>query len=217
MMGRVKKTFWAVLVLSAVIAALHNVPTSPTVEDRVAVEQMLSRAGYADLLRQAPASFEEEIAAIIKVQDAVLAAAPIDEGVPLGERREPADLAARGKGLCYDRSRSIEKALRTIGIETRHIAVYATKGTGSLGALLKPGIDSHAISEAKTSRGWVVIDSNARWISLDAKDRPVPIGALEDFAGKWSSRVKDPPNRLLTQPSCTCAGFIRATDTFIRR
>jgi hypothetical protein len=56
---------------------------------------------------------------------------------------------------------------------------YAKKGIGSaIKTLLTPGGFSHAISEVLTSRGWLVVDSNAIWFSLDKNDRPIP---LEDL------------------------------------
>ena len=37
------------------------------------------------------------------------------------------------------------------------------------GALFRRGIASHAVTEVKTQRGWVLIDSTSEWISV-AKD-----------------------------------------------
>ena len=65
------------------------------------------------------------------IQDAVLAHAPIDAGFSLNQPREPEYLDKARKGLCYDRSRAIEKTLTLMGFEVRHAAIYSTAKTGS--------------------------------------------------------------------------------------
>ena len=127
-------------------------------------------------------NFEVQVAFIRRVQDAVLGEVPVNAGIPHGQPREPDDLLARGKGLCFDRSRFIEKALRHHGFKTRHIAIYSTQETGSaLLSLLTPQISSHAVTEVKTSRGWLVVDSNERWLSLDKGYQPVSIEQLSEM------------------------------------
>ncbi|MDR5903031.1 transglutaminase domain-containing protein [Halomonas icarae] len=129
--------------------------------------------------------FEDQVAFIRRVQDAVLGEVPVNAGIPHGQPREPDDLLARGMGLCFDRSRFIEKALRHHGFETRHIAIYSTEETGSaLVSLLTPQISSHAVTEVKTSRGWLVVDSNERWLSLDKGYQPVSIEQLSEMERK---------------------------------
>jgi arylamine N-acetyltransferase len=75
---------------------------------------------------------------------------------------ELGDLYEAKRGLCYDRSRAIEKVLSHLGFEVRHAAVYSTKKTGRLAAFLTPKTQSHAVTEVKTEHGWLVIDSNRR-------------------------------------------------------
>lgn len=164
----------------AVAAALgigvsHNVDTVPTAADAAAMQAIMGHE--ADLITEGrPHDFQAEIELILTVQDAVLDAAPVDEGLPFGSTREPADLVAAGHGLCYDRSRAIEKLLRLAGMETRHVAVYSTAEAGSaLAALTTPQVPSHAVSEVRTQRGWLLVDSNGRWISLTADGDPLAI------------------------------------------
>lgn len=66
-------------------------------------------------------TYEQEISLIRKVQLMVFERAPINsiEGIPNYQSREPSDLLRIGKGLCYDRSRTIDKALAYLGFETR--------------------------------------------------------------------------------------------------
>lgn len=169
-----------VTLLAVVIAVVHNVPTDLTPEDETALRAMIG-----DL--RPPTSYVEEISDIRKVQDAILDIAPVQLKIPLNARREPSDLLRLHHGFCYDRSRSIEKALRLLGFETRHIALYSTEGRSALSVLTSANADSHSITEVRTSRGWLVVDSNDRWISLTRDGRPVPIESIPDFLSEWDS------------------------------
>lgn len=185
-------------------AATYNVPKTPSAADRAAIALILARSGHADLLDRPIRSYEEEIAAIRAVQDAVLQVAPLNEGIPLDETREPADLLLWRQGLCYDRSRTIEMALELLRIETRHVTVYATDAAGSaLRALIQPGIESHAVTEARTRRGWIAIDPNQRWLSLDATGAPVAVAQIAAHvagAGRWSPDSAAAPHAIFTKP-----------------
>ena len=131
-------------------------------------------------------TYEDEIAAIRIIQDAVLSTAPVDQGIPYGQERELAELYNAKYGLCFDRSRAIEKILRFYGFQTRHIFVLSTNGKSSAAeALFTREIPSHAISEVLTQKGWLVVGSNVRWLSLDSDGNP---RSMEDvklaFAGE---------------------------------
>lgn len=127
-------------------------------------------------------SYKEQIEFIRHVQNAVLSNVPVNSGIPHGFPREPQDLISAGEGLCFDRSRFIEKALRQHGFETRHIAIYSTAITGSsIKSLLTPQVSSHAVTEVLTSHGWLVVDSNERWISLGNGYQPVSIDELSEM------------------------------------
>ncbi len=177
-------------------AAVHNVGTAATEDDLLYGGRILERAGY-DAGSGAfgdPTRFETQIAATLAVQDAVLRATPLAEGLPLNQPREPKDILFGGQGLCYDRSRAIEKILTGLGFEVRHLAIYSTREHGRLRALMTPGVDSHALTEVKTEKGWMLVDSNARWIGLDAEGR---VYAAEDIQGRnpfamaWAPEVPE--------------------------
>jgi len=195
-----------VLALAAgVVGRMHNVPTAPTRADVWAVHEILRGTGHGGLRLVGGGTFESQIRLIQAVQDAVLSIAPRNRGIPLGGRREPADLLRAGHGLCYDRSRSIEKALAAARLPVRHVSVYSTRETGSaLVSLLTPGVPSHALSEVRTRRGWLVVGSNRRWISLRAGGVPVSMAQLARAAGRealhWSDRVRVPPDPILRAP-----------------
>ncbi len=185
-------------------AASQNVSTELTDEDRVYAERILAAAGYAEP-RKALGSlddFESQVRAIVAVQDAVLTAAPGKEGLPLGQEREPKDVFEARSGLCFDRSRAIEKLLIYLGLEVRHVAIYATTDRSTLAAIMTPENSSHAVSEALTEKGWLLIDSNARWIGLGADRQPVSVAGLQsrvDRAGGWAVDSRSPINRIFVE------------------
>lgn len=148
-------------------------------------------------------TYEDEVDFIRKVQHAVLRVAPIDDGLPFDQRRGLKQLYEAGKGLCYDRSRVIEKILRDFGFKARHMSLYPTGETGSAWkSLLTAGIDSHAVTEVMTSKGWLVVDSNDPWMSLDGKGYPVSIEKMRLQAEGQDEEpaTLSPPNKIYTQP-----------------
>lgn len=205
----------AALVVGALLAAAWwlDVPSAPTPDDRAALAEMLRRAGHPELaVFPAPTGFEEQVATVLAVQEAVLAAAPLDEGIPLGVEREPPDLLRLGFGLCYDRSRAIEKALALFGLETRHASLYGTGGqgaSGALAALVTPGADSHALSEVRTERGWMTVDSNALWLGLTAEGEPLALPDIDAAAAAAvpPSFARQPPTPLIVEPRVVLYGL----------
>ena len=109
--------FGAICLVPVLVAAawIHNVSTAPTDDDTKYIHAMLEERGVRELVLQGASTFDEEIRTIVAVQDAVLARAPEDKGLPLGSEREPRLLYEARYGLCYDRSRAIEKALTLLG------------------------------------------------------------------------------------------------------
>ena len=184
----------------AVLLAWHAVDNSVSAEDRKYIPRYLE--GIRAMPPEATRSYEDEIDFVVRVQRAVLDVAPRNEGLPFGAEREPKDLFEARRGLCFDRSRVIEKILRYASLEVRHIALYSTRETGSaMKSLLAPGVSSHAVTEVLTKKGWLVVDSNDPWVSLDATASPVSIWRIKASADQrvrlvWSK----PPNEIYEQP-----------------
>ena len=125
-------------------------------------------------------TYQDELNFIVAVQHSVLQIAPGNEGLPCCKKREPKELYMAKTGLCYDRSRVIEKVLRYYGFTTRHISLYSKAKTDSaIKALMTPGVSSHAITEVLTKRGWLVVDSNAPWVSTDINNEPMSISDIQ--------------------------------------
>lgn len=167
-------------------AALHNVDIQVTPEDRHYLQRLLP-----GIQLQRPSNYAGEIALIRQIQAQVIDQIP-HAIIPNRFNRliEPKDLYLLRHGECYDRSRTIEKALSAAGFEVRHINLYSTQNTHAIAALLTFRQDSHAVTEVKTSRGWLVVDSNLKWISLDRASQPVGVKAIAtEFAN-----LKHPPS-----------------------
>jgi hypothetical protein len=196
-----------VLVLLGLLAVLvtHDVSTALTESDRDTAARILRETGHGALVGQTPpADFDAQVDTILAVQDAVLSIAPKSKGIPFDHPRELSDLYKARAGLCSDRSRAIEKILTHLGFEVRHAAVYTTKDTGSaLSSLLTPKTPSHAVTEVKTARGWMVVDSNRRWIGLTSGGTPLDLKQLQDIDVRgqaWDERVTDRAGRIFRAP-----------------
>jgi hypothetical protein len=151
-----------------VLMAYSNVSTEITVSDVYAFEQM----GFSKPISRM--TFEQEIALVRKVQLIVFERAPLSlTGIPSFQSREPLDLLKFGKGLCYDRSRTLDKVLTYLGFEARHVFLLYRQGMSFPMALLQKGHASHAVTEVKTSKGWMLVDSNSEWVSLNRWGEPV--------------------------------------------
>ena len=166
------------------------------------------RAVFAKVFAGKPlkvATFDDQIATILTVQRAAAAAAPTPEPIPLRVSREPADVVREGKGFCYDRSRFIEKALLYAGLAIRHVAIYnPPKGWSQLHTLLTPKVPSHAITEVRTSRGWLVADSLSAWMGLTADGRLLTADMISHdpalMHSTWDKRIEGTPSPNLNQP-----------------
>jgi hypothetical protein len=175
------------------------------VENALSKEDMRYIPLYLEGIEPLPEkpTYAEEVDFIVSVQCSVLKVAPKNLGLPFDQQREPMDVYIAKTGLCYDRSRAIEKILIYAGFKTRHVSVYAKKAAkSSFEALATPDIDSHSITEVLTRNGWLVVDSNTPWISTDKNRNPVSLKDLQAAAHKsaavqWSMQ---PAPKILTGP-----------------
>lgn len=157
-----------VLAMFLGLAVYTNVPTEVTAEDigvfrEIGLHQPIT-----------PLTFEQQIALIRKVQSEVFKRAPLGDGIPGYEAREPADLMRRVRhGLCYDRSRTFDKAFKYLGLESRHVYLLYKGDKSFLSALFHRGQSSHAVTEVKTRKGWMFVDSNTEWVALTRQGEPV--------------------------------------------
>jgi hypothetical protein len=164
---------------------VHNVSKEITVNDQIYIGKILESAGYDLSERSSERKFERQIELISAVQDAVLRASPRRVGIPINHPREPEDLYYAGHGLCFDRSRVIEKTLRLLGFDTRYAFVAETSAAGwPVASLAGSGVDSHAVVEVRTEKGWLIVDSVRRWISLNASGLPLSLKEWQNTQDK---------------------------------
>ena len=175
-----------IAVFAVVVLSFHAVDNSLTEEDRQYIPMYLS--GVAPL--QENPTYEDQLSFIILVQRSVLNMAPRNVGLPFSQKREPKELYLAKTGLCFDRSRVIEKILRYSGFETRHVSIYSKEKTDStIKSLITPGVSSHAVTEVLTKNGWLIVDSNEPWVSTDKNIQPVSIENIQQSVEN-SDRIK---------------------------
>ena len=179
-------------------ATWQNVPKTVTDQDRIFIRKILDATGNQGLEYMTRDDFDEEISVIRAVQHAILDISPATSAISKGISREPRDLYLARGGICADRARSIEKMLNYLGYQTRYAALFIRAGESSLATLLKPGVPAHAVVEAWTRRGWMVVDTTSRWLSLRADGQPMSL-ELIDRVGTidWSPLVGKPDPLLL--------------------
>lgn len=202
---------WLPVLAFFVLATITNVSTRLQPEDVVAIKMILGAQEKPSIQ-----SFEDEIRLIRWAQAQVLKAAPGMEGIPDYSDREPMNLLQARSGLCYDRSRTLDKTLKWHGLETRHVYIlFAEKGVDTnFGQFLRYAFSrsqSHAVTEVKTSRGWMLVGSNTAWISLNRDRQPVPASQVHERRTEF-----DHPSDWIDTPLWAIRGMYSRKGQFYR-
>lgn len=192
MISRISKwTMWLIIAFVAVnvfLLSVTYVRTSLTESDAATFRSIF---GIQKPVR--PQGYDDQIKLIQLLQNEVMNKTPGSTPIPEYESREPEDLFLKKSGLCYDRSRTLDKLFAWYGFESRHIYILYAQNprTGedvSFGrALFTRATDSHAVTEVKTNKGWIVVDSLQPWISLTADGTPVDADHIYEQASKFST------------------------------
>ncbi len=194
----------AAMLLLIVLAAYTNVPTAVTPDDRAVFEQIGLRS------ETFARSFDQEVELIKKIQHEIFKRAPLSpDGIPEYEPREPSDLMRHGKGLCYDRSRTFDKAFHFVGLPSRHVYLLYQENRSFLGALFHHGQSSHAVTEVKTSKGWMFVDSNTEWVAITKNGEPV---GADDVWRRYSDFAHAP--KYLSRPWWAIRGMYSRKGQF---
>lgn len=195
-----KRHFLPASLLAAVAVVIvmlwHEVPVGATEAEQ---RFLAGRLQAADVVLETavPENFADQIAAIQRIQAFVLEAAPAMTPIPAGHSREPEALFAARGGHCADRSRAIEKILRMAGFTVRHVFLLARKdGENYWRPLFAANRDSHAVTEVLTEKGWLIVDSNDRWLTIDKDGRPVSAAQLERQAYNNALWQNPAPNEI---------------------
>lgn len=183
----IRQTFFFLAAFFLIIFSIvrfQAVSGTLTDTDRVFLGKMFTDAGLKDT--QAFETFEKELQAIGGIQRAVFTASPAYRLIPVGHTREPEDLYKMKQGYCFDRARSIDKALRLMNFKSRYASLYSTDKTGSaIRSLITAGggdVRSHAMVEVLTSKGWLVVDTVNPWLALDNEGNPLGLEDLQTMA-----------------------------------
>lgn len=180
-----KKSLYFMIFITIVLGFIlqqNSVNNELTIEDKIYAKLFLKDIKKTTSKK----TFSAEIAFIKQVQFQVIDIAKKgivindNKGIPFGTTREPKDVYINSTNLCFDISRTIEKILMFNGFNTRHISLYSTQKTKSkIKSLVTPGVNSHAFLEVLTSKGWLVVDSTANWISVNEEGIPVPLKDIQ--------------------------------------
>lgn len=173
-----------------IIAATHNVSKTITKEDQEYIYKIVKLYGYDWDTLSTHDDFVDEIADIRAIQRSILGLTSLQKQVPSNQTRDPKDLYTLRHAQCSDRSRVMDKMLRLAGFDSRVASVYgADKVPTHLHAFLsddKSKVRSHSMVEAKTSKGWMMVDTNDQWIGLDAQYNPIDLET-------WQNEMSDDP------------------------
>lgn len=157
-----------VMIVVATLAIYTNVSTEPTEDDIKVFELQLGIHKPTTSL-----NYNQQLTLIRSVQYAVWARSPFGKGIAPYENREPAALLRAGQGSCFDISRTYDKAFNYLGLKTRHVYLLFKEERSFPDALLRYQQSSHAVTEVKTSKGWLFVDSNSPWIAVTTAGEPI--------------------------------------------
>lgn len=193
------------LLLVGTLLWIHSVPLDPTAEDIAAIKVIMGEKFQA----ARPENYADQITYIRQAQAAVAKVAAKQTPIPYNQKREPADLVREQQGLCYDRSRTLEKILRVAGFTVRHVSLYTMSPERSIPKKIwclstDRTLQSHAVTECLTDEGWLVVDSLHPWISLDQTDQPV---SLADWVREPVQWKNPPPEPVYQHPFITVYGL----------
>ena len=171
------RLFSLLFIAFAALVSYFNVDRTLTNEDRYYIKLYLPNMpeGIAPSL-----SYEEQIKLIQRAQEAVHLRTTGWKGISEGQAREPKQLYLGRTGMCYDRSRVLEKIFTYLGFTNRHLAMFERQPyQHAYSTILFQHVPSHAISEVLTKKGWLMVDSNDLWISLDNNRLPVSMPQMQ--------------------------------------
>ena len=189
--SKLKKRYYILLIVllfGVGVVWVHNVPKKVTQSDK----EFLAKIFSLEIADAQEMSFEEQISFIDKAVDNLHYNMQLGVPISFNKNREPQNLFENKGGLCYDFSRSLEKLFLAAGFKTRHVAVYVDQG-GSLPASLQTNSLSHSLTEVKTAKGWMIVDSNYSFYALDENGNVYSyeaLSALEDMPN-WNKELPE--------------------------
>jgi len=160
-----------------------NVPTRLTKQDLSIFE-----VNYPNLRNiKNRISPEEELEIIRKIHNDILVKVPPGMPIPDNQEREPTQVLQSQSGQCFDRARLYEKVFLWMGFASRRVYIKYVNEKSWLPVWLQiftRSMDTHAVTEVNTSSGWLVVDSNSTWMSINSHGQYIGIYQL-------SSRINE--------------------------
>ena len=187
----VKLSTWLIIafvVLNVLIGVVSNVSTSVSDSDEAVFHSILGLKKPQGAL-----SYEQEIELIKSAQALVLKKAPVGEPIDEYSDRESENLFQKKVGCVMTAQELMTRIFSWYGFGSRHLYILYPEHpvTGEklsfLRAFFTKGTNSHAVTEIKTSRGWLVVDSNSLWMSVVADGSPVDADHIYMQANRFAS------------------------------
>ena len=174
------------------ILYIHSVNNKLTDDDYVFINKFVN----TDIKISQESTYLEELQFIRSIQNSVLTVAPNAGSIPMNNSREPKDVYLAGVAGCSERVRVFSKIFKYYGFKTRQFSMYSLKRPkSSIMTLLTPRVRSHAALEVLTKKGWLVIDPNENWVSIDALNNPLSINKIQhDIENSFYINWKKPPS-----------------------
>lgn len=187
---------WVAFAFFVVFLALCQVPRALTPRDIAILHDKFSLQANTQAL-----DYAIQIRQIRQIQKTLFRLSPGDAAIPPGQSREPADLVRNGHGQCFDRSRTLDKALRYVGYQTRYASLYARPPGWSAWQVLMhpagPDMRSHALIEVRTARGWMFVDSISPFLALDNTEAPISLASWQSQNDKENFQWRPQPGAQL--------------------
>lgn len=172
--------FVVLVCIVTIVLYVNQFNNSITAEDRCYADRIIKDYGIDTSNRFT--SFQAEVSFIRNVQKAVVNLSIVGEGIPMNHERNIKDLYNAKMGLCYDNSHVIEKILNIYGFTTRHVSIYYYDfWYQKYLTFVNSQSSSHAVSEVKTQKGWMFVDSLSEIIGLGENQEPVSLFVLRDL------------------------------------
>lgn len=169
-----RKGLRIILFFGVVLLVLFLVNKKPRVsnEDATYIDSFLKEWQLTTTPENVHQSFENELSFISTVHDRVTEQIK-HEQVDIKNFGEVKNYYSNRKGFCYDRVVLLEKILDEFGFDYRHVYVWYAPNfqKTSFFDIFKARTLSHAVVEVKTAKGWMILDGNEKWRSIDVNGK----------------------------------------------
>lgn len=165
----------AVLLLLTLSAVRHQISD----DDRAALRTVLGPE--MDHINLADSSYEAQIAFLSRMQELSHQAMGRSNPMDFDIHRSASSVLEFGGGWCYDYSYWYEEAMRVAGLKTRHVALYQDLGGFFKTLSTSQGL-SHAATEVKTAKGWLLVEPSMNKLWLDKQGQPISVGQIRESA-----------------------------------